>query len=178
MRGEPPPAGCEWLVIGYGNSLRSDDGAGLRVAEAVAAWGLPGVRSLAVHQLTPELAECLADAGRVLFVDARLAAEGTDIAVLPVEPSPSTIPAGHISDPRSLLALTRWLLGCSPRAWLLTIPGVAFEIGEEMSATATAGVGLALVRIAGMLEGEAPRPGRVDGGRSTDFSGRDPGARL
>ncbi len=41
------------LVIGYGNTLRSDDGAGKRVAELVAEWQLLNVRSLLVHQLTP-----------------------------------------------------------------------------------------------------------------------------
>ena len=35
------PAGI--LVIGYGNTLRGDDGVGPKVAEAVAALALPGV---------------------------------------------------------------------------------------------------------------------------------------
>jgi len=34
----------DYLIIGYGNTLRGDDGAGPRVAEAVAGWGLPNVR--------------------------------------------------------------------------------------------------------------------------------------
>ena len=59
-----------FLVIGYGNTLRSDDGAGQIVAEKIAQWNLPGVRSLAVHQLTPELAEIIAQADAVIFIDA------------------------------------------------------------------------------------------------------------
>ncbi len=42
------------LVIGYGNSLRSDDGVGPFVAEAVEALRLPGVHTLICQQLSPE----------------------------------------------------------------------------------------------------------------------------
>ena len=63
------------LVIGYGNTLRGDDGIGPAVAEAVAALGLPGVRVIVAHQLTPELAADLADAQLVVFVDAAVGGE-------------------------------------------------------------------------------------------------------
>ncbi|HEY9173382.1 MAG TPA: hydrogenase maturation protease, partial [Verrucomicrobiae bacterium] len=56
---------ADLLVIGYGNTLRRDDGIGPKVAEAVAELNLPGVRSLACPQLTPELAEPIAHAKRV-----------------------------------------------------------------------------------------------------------------
>ena len=66
------------LVIGYGNSLRSDDGAGCRVADIVASWDLPYVRSLTVHQLTPELAEPIAQSDLTIFVDACVSNNGSD----------------------------------------------------------------------------------------------------
>jgi Ni,Fe-hydrogenase maturation factor len=59
-----------YLVVGYGNDLRSDDGVGQRVAEVVATWEISNVRSLAMHQLTPELAAELADVDVAIFVDA------------------------------------------------------------------------------------------------------------
>ena len=58
------------LVIGYGNELRRDDGLGPQAARAVAGWGMPGVLALSCHQLTPELAEIVADAEEALFIDA------------------------------------------------------------------------------------------------------------
>ena len=63
-----------------GNPLRGDDGVGWRVAEAVAA-ALPDAVAdvLTVHQLTPELAEPISRAERVIFIDA--AAEGKPGAV-------------------------------------------------------------------------------------------------
>jgi hydrogenase maturation protease len=157
MRNEDMKTGAQMLVIGYGNSLRSDDGAGVRAAEAVAARGLPGVTVLTVHQLTPELAERLAEVEFAVFVDARVAGDGLEVAISPVEPSSPLYLNGHLSDPRSLLALARWLHGHSPRAWLLTVPGTEFSIGAEMSDTAARGVDRAVERIAQMLEGGGPR---------------------
>jgi hydrogenase maturation protease len=61
------------LLIGVGNRLRGDDGAGYRLAELLAAEPHPTAapwQVLAVQQLTPELAAAIAIANAVLFVDA------------------------------------------------------------------------------------------------------------
>ena len=49
-----PAASRDFLVIGYGNTLRGDDGVGPRVAVAVEDLQLPGVRTLVCQLLTPE----------------------------------------------------------------------------------------------------------------------------
>ena len=49
MNGQLPFDGSKTLVIGYGNTLRSDDGVGRHVALAVSSWGLPGLESIAVY---------------------------------------------------------------------------------------------------------------------------------
>jgi hydrogenase maturation protease len=152
MRGEVAPARCKLLVIGYGNTLRSDDGAGVRVAEVIAARGLPGVVALAVHQLTPEVAERLAGAERAIFVDARLAEQGRDIAVTRLDSSSSVRPAGHTNDPRALLALAQSVYGHTPQSWLITVPAVDLSLGENLSATAARGVEAAHERVLRMIE--------------------------
>ena len=76
------------LVIGYGNTLRRDDGVGPGVAEAVAALGLPGVQTLACALLTPELAEPVARAGMVVFVDAAVDAP-REVQLRRLEPADS-----------------------------------------------------------------------------------------
>ena len=65
------------LVIGYGNTLRGDDGVGPRVAEAVGELNLPGVHTLICPLLTPELANPISRAGKVIFVDAAVDAPKT-----------------------------------------------------------------------------------------------------
>ena len=71
MKPEPSPAaGRHFLIIGYGNTLRGDDGVGPRVAETVAALNLPGVRALVCPMLMPEIADPISRAHTVIFVDA------------------------------------------------------------------------------------------------------------
>lgn len=55
------------LVIGYENSLRSDDGIDIEVARIITSWHLSDVRSLALHQLTLELAAELARVDLAVF---------------------------------------------------------------------------------------------------------------
>jgi len=135
------------LVIGFGNTLRGDDGVGPHVAGVAASWGLPELRSMAVPQLTPELAEPLAAAELVIFVDARLGGRGGAIEVRSIEPGESCGTISHVSDARSLLALARAVYGCQPRAWLITIPAADFSLGEGFSPTAKRGAEAALARI-------------------------------
>lgn len=145
------------LVIGYGNTLRGDDAAGPRAAEAIAALALPGVRVLSCHQLTPELAEPLAEAQRAVFVDAAVDRPRT-VRLRPLKPQTAARPASHATDPRALLALARELFGRAPRAWWLTIPAARFDFGETLSPLTRRGIALAVNRIralAGVQRGMA-----------------------
>jgi hydrogenase maturation protease len=120
------------LIIGYGSALRGDDAAGARVAATVARWELPGVRAVAVHQLTPELAEPLSRARMAIFVDARVGGGGVRLRALEAMASRATLDM-HISDPAGLLALAEALYGRAPAAWLLTLPAQQFELGTPLS---------------------------------------------
>lgn len=135
------------LVIGYGNTLRSDDGAGQRVAMLVEDWQLPQVRSLAVHQLTPELSAELATAQIVIFVDAYPDCSTVQLHSLSDEVMETTDRLGHTSNPRSLLNLAKTLYDATPTAWWVLIPAVNFDFGEEFSPTTQAGVAMALEKI-------------------------------
>lgn len=142
------------LVIGYGNSLRSDDGAGCRVADIVASWDLPYVRSLTVHQLTPELAEPIAQSDLTIFVDACVSNNVSDFVSQQTQSKPTmqvqeilvtenlasglsandlTAGIGHLSDPRSLLLLAQQVYGNTPVVYSLLLPGVNWEFGEQLS---------------------------------------------
>jgi hydrogenase maturation protease len=119
------------LVIGIGNDWRGDDGLGPRVVETVSSR--PGLETMTVHQLLPELSESVHAARRVLFVDAALNASG--LRLERVEPHPHRGLA-HACSPGALLEWTTRLYGRCPEAWLLSIPGTAFEPGTGLSAQA------------------------------------------
>jgi hydrogenase maturation protease len=121
------------LVIGYGNTLRGDDGVGPAVAVAVAAKQLPGVRVVTMAQLTPELAEPMARARAAVFIDARLDSAASPVSTVRLRPTDVSPPPSHVADPRSLLALAQALFGQAPDAWLVTVAGTDFGLRETLS---------------------------------------------
>ena len=139
-------AAAAFLVIGYGNPLRSDDGVGAKVAAAVEELHLPGVVALVRHQLTPELAEPVSEARAVVFVDAAADAS-TEVQLRPLEQADGAQLMAHAADPRTLLALARHLFGRCPPAWWLTIPVQNLGFGEELSPLARRGYETALEKI-------------------------------
>jgi hydrogenase maturation protease len=139
-----PPAGL--LVIGYGNTLRSDDGVGPRVAEAIERLRLPGVRTFVCQQLSPEHAEMISQAARVVFVDAAVDAP-KEVQLRELVPGETTQLMAHAADPRTMLALARDVFGHAPQAWWLTIPAAKLEFGEQLSPGAHCGLSEAVARI-------------------------------
>jgi hydrogenase maturation protease len=156
------------VVIGYGNPLRGDDGAGPEVAAEVARLGLPGVRALAVPQLTPELAEALAGARLAVFVDAwmgpKAAAQGVwgrsapnAVEALSVQAVGRPAFLGHTCDPGSLLALAEAVYGTCPPAWIIHIPAFCFPFGAGLSPGARRGATAAIREVVRLVTPAAPR---------------------
>ena len=109
------PAGL--LVIGYGNTLRSDDGVGPREWPTPwQPWPCPGVRAQAFPLLTPELADPVSQARVVVFVDccghAPREVQMRKLAPAELPRSWLTLP-GESGD--FLLALARDVFGHCPR---------------------------------------------------------------
>ena len=120
------------LVIGYGNTLRGDDAAGIRAAELIAKR-LPDIDCVCMHQLMPELAEQIAESDIVFFFDADVnAAQPNERLVVPgVELDQ---PRTHFISPESLLSLSQQLYHQTPsKAYVVGIPASQFEFSEELS---------------------------------------------
>lgn len=127
------------LIIGYGNTLRRDDGAGVALAKAVAAqWQAQGqsVCLNTVQQLTPELAVEIAndEVAAVVFVDAAATANGDKVGIRRLQADAGSPSLGHHLDPATLLAYVRLFRPALPPVWLVTIGGEDFRLGEGFSA--------------------------------------------
>lgn len=123
------------LIVGYGNPLRADDGAGRRAADALMdAWPEDRVRVEAAHQLLVEMAASAAEAGFVVFLDAaRDAAPGT-VAVRSLAPAEAGDDSlTHHLTPETLLAAARLWYGRAPEAALVSVGGADFGHGERLS---------------------------------------------
>ncbi len=139
MNEAPNPLLTPWLVIGYGNTLRSDDGVGPLAAEQLAALDLPGVEVLIYPLLAPEAADPVSRCTRVVFVDAAVG-PARQVEFLPLAPAGSSQIMAHAANPQTILALARDVFGHCPEACLLTIPVADLSIGDTLSSLARAGM--------------------------------------
>jgi hydrogenase maturation protease len=57
-------------IIGYGNTLRGEDGFGVEVIQQLQKYELKDTKLIELFQLTPELCLELLDVERIIFVDA------------------------------------------------------------------------------------------------------------
>ena len=129
------------LILACGNTLRSDDGVGPWLAE----WAQKRfraesqVRVITRQQWTPELAEEIARAQSVLFIDCSVDSAPGSINLTPVEPTTALQGiATHHQGAAELLALTRDLYSTQPTtAKLLTIGAGSTELGEQFSEAVT-----------------------------------------
>ena len=123
------------LIVGYGNTLRRDDGLGRRAAERVADDPrLRGARVLWQHQLTPELAVDFSNASLVVLIDVSEADEAGAITVRRVDPTSAAGSAWtHHLEPPALVAMARDLWNASPAVFVVSVGAASLEVGDGLS---------------------------------------------
>jgi len=124
------------LVIGYGNTLRGDDGVGPAVARQIRAEVGASVEVIEAYGLTPEVSARVSRASRVVFIDARMGLKAAEINVeelTPEDPASANWTMGHFLAPSQLLAMAGALYGHCPPASLVTIGGQCWEENDRLS---------------------------------------------
>jgi hydrogenase maturation protease len=144
------------LVIGFGNEWRGDDGAGPEVSRRIDALGLPGVQTLELHQLAPEVAARLATVERAVFVDACNQPQSVPVVIEPIETGEAGSLTSHLCDPGSLLKLSRLLYGRAPQAWMVSIAAEQFGYGAPLTQAVQCHCNEAVSRIAALLLRQGP----------------------
>lgn len=120
------------IIIGFGNTLRGDDGAGVYAAERVAAE-MDGVDVVIAHELTPDLASCLSGRDLMIFVDA--SPRAPRLMVRELQPSAEPLHAtDHAVLPADIISLCALLFPPVPRfSLLMEVPAFNCEFGETMT---------------------------------------------
>jgi len=123
------------VVVGYGNTLRTDDGLGWYAADRLAGDPrLTGVTVLQRHQLMPELALDISAAALVVLVDASHALPAGAFTVTQVEgASDATTTWSHHLDPPSVVALAHELYGRAADVFLVCCGVESCEMGDRLS---------------------------------------------
>ncbi len=140
------------LIVGYGNPMRGDDGAGRAVLERLESNPVfkKGCRLDSCHQLLPEHSEMVAGRSLVIFVDAsRADAPGEvlfqELSGCAEDGEGSFNP--HAAGPEDVLAAARRLYGARPSAWLCRVGGCCFGFSESLSPEAERAVDEAVSKI-------------------------------
>lgn len=168
------------LIIGYGNTLRRDDGVGPHVAERLSAvlgavGGVadpafhgagsptpptnpnlqPAIEILIRHMLTPELAEPISRASLAILIDASVELAAGEVKVERVEPgdAPPQSMLHHMT-PRALGCLAKVLYQRCPPIVLISIGVEDLNHGEGLSAAATRGAEEAMGRVRQVMNDE------------------------
>jgi len=124
------PASKSKLLLAVGNPLRRDDGVAHRVVQLLGT--LEGIQIHSCIQLTPEVAEDIAGASAVVFIDADVNPGAPALEALTPEQD-SANPLSHSVSPSTLVELARRLYGFHGSAYLCRIPGADFSEGEGLT---------------------------------------------
>jgi hydrogenase maturation protease len=148
------------LVLGYGNPLRGDDGVGWHAAEHLLERSVDlDADVTSCHQLTPELAEPVSKAERVVFIDARVGPTPGTVEVCEVAAGTPEYPTfSHRLDPATLLALAQGLYGRVPEAWILTVTGESFAHTDQLSASVQSSLPELIRQVETLALQEKPKP--------------------
>jgi len=125
------------LVIGIGNPLRGDDGLGRHAAEKLTERLRESIfEVVACHQLMPELAERVAQAKMVIFLDACMGTKAGALKLTRIASTGKGQPSSfsHELQPAELLAIAEALYGARPRGVVLSMTGESFGYSTELSA--------------------------------------------
>lgn len=116
------------LIIGYGNSLREDDGFGIKVVELLG--DLPNTDTLQNYQLTPEMCEQFPHYKHIIFIDVSVKIPaGVFASPLPSVADPFT----HAVLPWQLIKYASDLYGFRGDYFVFSVGGFSFDLKEELS---------------------------------------------
>jgi hydrogenase maturation protease len=123
------------MIIGYGSLIRGDDATGYLAARELQRYFHDDyeIEVIAAKQLTPEMAEFVAESSFVLFVDASPGEEPGAIRSARVQPPPGFNGFTHHLTPASLVAAAKKLYGDAAPIMALTLTGWSFELADQLS---------------------------------------------
>jgi hydrogenase maturation protease len=152
------------LVVGYGNTLRTDDGVGRHAADRLANDPrLDGVAVIGCHQLTPELALDVSRANLVVFVDASHGPSAGTLTIERVKPMARTeTGSSHQLGPWRLVTLARDLYGSAPPDVFVVGVGVeSVSLGDRLSPVVEVALPRLVDAVVELVAAEGARRGAV-----------------
>ena len=123
----------ETLLIGIGNSGRSDDGLGWAFLDRIQQEAAFDGRVEYRYQLQVEDAALISDVGHVIFIDSYNGELPNGFQLTRCEPLCEFAFTTHVLPPGAVLSICRDLYGRAPRADALMIQGTSWDLHIGMS---------------------------------------------
>ncbi|OIO38197.1 MAG: hypothetical protein AUJ72_02865 [Candidatus Omnitrophica bacterium CG1_02_46_14] len=120
------------LVIGYGNTMRGDDGAGVAIAEAIEKERLDDVEVRTCQQLHVELISEFSNYDRIILADASVEGEAVELKKI-CPASQNAMASSHHLGPELLLGLAEITNLGNPELYLCMVRGKSFDYCEKLS---------------------------------------------
>jgi hydrogenase maturation protease len=141
------------LIVGYGNTLRSDDGLGWHAAERLADDPrFADVEVVQRHQLTPELALDISDAAVVVLIDASSELPPGELTVKRVErASGASNHWSHHLSPATLVSLSHELYGRASDVYIVSCGVQSVEMGDRLTPEVEAVLPKVIDAVAGLV---------------------------
>lgn len=141
------------LILGYGNTLRGDDGVGVIVAQRLAHTLADSEADVVdAHQLLPEMAHTVSQYDVVFFVDAASGGVPGTFAHSRLEPAAEADTAfSHNVSPAGLLLAAQTLYGHRPAAELCTVAAQSFDFSEELTPVVAQAVAIVVDYVVGRI---------------------------
>lgn len=149
------------LIFGYGNPSRGDDALGPELLELLEAErarrpGWETIETQTDFQLQIEHALDLEGRGLALFIDASVAGPGA-FSFSRVLPEEDRTYSSHALSPAAVLQVWEQVKGVpAPPAYLLTVRGYEFELGEPIGEAARANLEVAFRFAVALCEDRSP----------------------
>lgn len=137
------------LLIGIGNSGRSDDGLGWAFVDRIRQGSAFGGRVAYRYQLQVEDAALISEVEHVVFVDSYRGDLPDGFQLQHCQPASDFAYTSHELPPGAVLALCQALYGSVPRAELLAIQGTCWDLHVGLSPEAARRLDKALQFFAG-----------------------------
>jgi hydrogenase maturation protease len=134
-------------IIGIGNTLRGDDGVGAYVCTAIETLNLPGVDTMIVLQLTPDLMEDLQQYKHVIITDASYNCNGFAFYRLGADET-NAQSSSHAVNASMFYLLFKKIYSKQPSFYICAIEPEDVSIGSGLTISAKANADIAVRAIA------------------------------
>ena len=141
------------MIVGIGNTIRSDDGVGAYVVSEIGKQHIPGVEIRLAQQLNLEFLEEAIEFEKILLVDAAFSDEGLVFRKILSDGDQPVISSHHLS-PELFLYLAKRIYHKDLDLYLCSIGGKSFGLGEQFSDFVTLLAKKAVSEICAFLKGK------------------------